>query len=699
MDAGPGRRRRSWPRKLPSIGFVVMMLAAVLVIGRGTTGGGATLPVVTRSSGTIVAAAARTAGGGWTVQSNGVVTPTDGAPYYGDPDMLALVRPIVGIAATPDKAGYWLVGSDGGVFAFGDAGFYGSTGQLALNRPIVGIAATPDEKGYWLVASDGGIFAFGDAGFYGSIAKLTLNEPIVGMAATPDGKGYWLVASDGGIFAIGDAGFYGSTGRLHLQRPIMGMAATPDGKGYWLVGFDGGVFAIGDANFYGSEAQTPAYAAAAVVSKGTGYDVVSTGGEWDPFGPPTTTTLTTTSTSSVPTSTTSTTTTTPPATTSCATQVRPEGDTAPIPCVEGNSLVDSTGAPLRLLGVDVSGTQDACIQDKGFGYGPMNASEAQSIAAWHANVARVALNEDCWLGINGDPSEYAGSIYQAAIEQWVHTLNDAGLVVILELFSAAPGTNPATGQWPMADADHSITFWSQVSAAFANDPSIMFDLFNEPFIGGFHPTQANWDCWLTGCTTSFTACTPTDNDPCRVVNYATAGMQQLVDAVRGSGAPQPIMVASLNWAGDPCGVQDTGGNGGKCDWVAHRPHDPDNQLVDSFHTYNWTACANAACWQKDVAAEAAVAPVVATEVGENDCSSSYMDSFMNWADQHNVSYLANSWEPPSPTDPTTCVPAPTINGSPGVNLRLLSNWSGAPSTVAPEGADFKAHLGALAAAG
>src|SRR5689334_12193963 len=43
-----------------------------------------------------------------------------------------------------------------------------SDGALALNKPVVGMAATPDGRGYWLVASDGGIFTFGDAPFYGS---------------------------------------------------------------------------------------------------------------------------------------------------------------------------------------------------------------------------------------------------------------------------------------------------------------------------------------------------------------------------------------------------------------------------------------------------------------------------------------------------------------------------------------------------
>ncbi|MHB1786444.1 MAG: hypothetical protein ACYCS7_09885, partial [Acidimicrobiales bacterium] len=40
--------------------------------------------------------------------------------------------------------GYHLVASDGGIFSFGDAAFYGSTGNIALDRPVVGMAATPD---------------------------------------------------------------------------------------------------------------------------------------------------------------------------------------------------------------------------------------------------------------------------------------------------------------------------------------------------------------------------------------------------------------------------------------------------------------------------------------------------------------------------------------------------------------------------
>ena len=84
-------------------------------------------------------------------------------------------------AAAPTPA-YWLVASDVGIFSFGGAPFYGSTGAIALNKPIVGMAATPDGRGYWLVASDGGIFSYGDAPFYGSTGSIHLNAPIVGMS-------------------------------------------------------------------------------------------------------------------------------------------------------------------------------------------------------------------------------------------------------------------------------------------------------------------------------------------------------------------------------------------------------------------------------------------------------------------------------------------------------------------------------------
>src|SRR5665213_2425098 len=617
MQLGSGHQRarsvRSW--RFPSIGFVIIIAASSLAISQSGAGSTGANPGVNLSTHGTVGAVAHPGGGGWAVAADGAVTPFNGAPTYPDVRNLSLTRPIVGMAPTPDGAGYWLVASDGGVFASGDAGFFGSTGSLNLNKPIVGMAATPDGRGYWLVSSDGGVFAFGDAGFFGSTGNLTLNRPIVAIAVTPDGRGYWLVASDGGIFAIGDAHFYGSAAELHLLYPIVSMARTTDGAGYWLVASDGGVFAVGDAKFYGSMGDHLGFQGASIVPVGTGYYLVSTGGMWLPFGAVSpvksvidaTTTTTSTSTTVPPTTTTTTTTTTlPPPTTTPGTALQ----------VSGNQLLNSTGQPIRLLGVDASGTEDACTMGHQLAWGPSNSTEAAGIASWDTNAVRVPLNEDCWLGINGIPTALSGSAYIAFIKSWVASLNAAGLVAILDLHWSAPGTTEAVKQWEMPDADHSITFWSQVAATFKSDPLVVFDLFNEPHLGGWNPTAANWNCWRNGCTTSTEG------------TYNVAGMQQMLDAVRGVGANQPVMVGGLNWAGDPCGVRDTDNKGGSCMWLTNEPTDPVHQLIASFHTYNWTACTTTACWNSSVGTVAAQVPVVTGEFGEADCSSNYVNQYM-----------------------------------------------------------------------
>src|SRR6516225_12216455 len=69
--------------------------------------------------------------------------------------------------------------------------------------------------------------------------------------------------------------------------------------------------------------------------------------------------------------------------------------------VNGNRLVDQNGTPMRLLGVNRSGTEYACAQGWGIFDGPSDSASARAIVSWEANAVRVPLNETCWLGING----------------------------------------------------------------------------------------------------------------------------------------------------------------------------------------------------------------------------------------------------------------------------------------------------------
>jgi hypothetical protein len=350
-------RRRAIPF-IAGVGAALMSLTGL--VGASLVGGNPASAVTSAPTGLYEYSggqmmAADPNGGYWTVNAAGVLTTYGGAPDLGSPaeSAIALSKPIVGMAASPDGGGYWLVASDGGVFGYGDAYFHGSTGAIHLNKPIVGMAAAPDGAGYWLVASDGGVFGYGDAHFHGSTGALHLNQPIVGMAATPDGTGYWLVASDGGIFSYGDATFYGSTGAIRLNQPIVGMAATPDGAGYWLVASDGGIFSYGDATFSGSTAGTGAHALGIVVNPPDySYALVSPNGSATYFGRwhhggGNSTNAPVTTTSSAPAPTTTTTTPPPPPTT---TTTSPPTTTTTTPTSSSGLLLGSYDGAANISG-------------------------------------------------------------------------------------------------------------------------------------------------------------------------------------------------------------------------------------------------------------------------------------------------------------------------------------------------------------
>jgi endoglucanase len=306
--------------------------------------------------------------------------------------------------------------------------------------------------------------------------------------------------------------------------------------------------------------------------------------------------------------------------------------------VQGNHFVNGAGETVRLLGVDHPSLEYACEEGYAYDDGMMDAADAAAIASWHATVVRLPLNEDCWLGINGNPSNsqkpqpaltMAG--YRQAVESYVTALNDAGLYVILDLHWTAPGTVDADGQRPMPDS-HSTEFWTSVATTFASNPAVVFDVFNEPF----SPSQVNdpahsvsWDCWKSGgCLVSEVR----DSDQPDGKTYPAVGMQTLVSAIRATGAHQPIMLGGLAYAND------------LSQWLSHEPTDPLGQLAASFHVYQGESCDNQACWNAQVAPVAAQVPVVTGEFDQNVGSPSTFDTdYMDWADGHGVGYLAWGW--------------------------------------------------------
>jgi hypothetical protein len=108
-------------------------------------------------------------------------------------------------------------------------------------------------------------------------------------------------------------------------------------------------------------------------------------------------------------------------------------------------------------------------------------------------------------------------------------------------------------------------------------------------------------------------------------------MQTMLDAVRSTGANNVVMAGGLTWSNDLTG------------WLAHKPADPDHNLAASWHSYNFNGCSKESCWNSQIAPVIAKVPLIAGEIGENDCAASYVTPLTKWMDSKSASYLAWTW--------------------------------------------------------
>jgi endoglucanase len=336
-----------------------------------------------------------------------------------------------------------------------------------------------------------------------------------------------------------------------------------------------------------------------------------------------------------------------------------QSSAAPALHVSGNKLLTASGATYRLLGVNRSGGEFACIQGNGMWDGPMDQASINAMRTWKVRAVRVPLNEECWLGTSNVPAAGAsGATYQQNVKNYVNLLVNSGITPIVEMhwnFGAYGGAGAncseaiARCQKPMPDAGLAPQFWTGVANAFKGNDAVVFDLFNEPFpdIPAGNVT-AGWTCFRDGGT-------------CPGIGYQVAGFQSLVNAVRATGATNVIMVGGLTWSNN---IQQ---------WLQFRPVDPMNNLMAFAHVYNFNACVSTSCWDSQWAPVAAQVPLTISEIGENTCAHSFIDQVMSWADAHGVGYLGWTWN----TWPCTSGPA------------LITDYNG---TATAFGQGFKDHL-------
>jgi hypothetical protein len=351
-------------------------------------------------------------------------------------------------------------------------------------------------------------------------------------------------------------------------------------------------------------------------------------------------------------------------------------------------IVDANGNVVQLHGVDRSGTEYACVQGWGFFDGPSDQTSIDAMKTWHINAVRVPLNEDCWLGINGVSSNYGGTNYQNAITTYVNLLTSNGMVTILDLHWTAPGSQSATSQAPMTDADHSPTFWTQVATAFANNGSVIFDLFNEPYI-------SDWNCWTQGGN-----CAQSNG-----TTYNVAGMASLIKAVRSTGAQNVIILGGLGYSSDfsqwlqsvnsiPTLAAPLDGisiSNIAASWHAYDFNSEQSQCPSQYNGYSGSCTTGEQTATNTHVTDVLAAgfPVVIGEMGISAYSSStaanfsstglqdiqtWLNSLMTWADGQGQSYLGWEWN---------------TGGSP----LLITDYNGTPTQYF--GQTYQAHVQSL----
>ncbi len=300
--------------------------------------------------------------------------------------------------------------------------------------------------------------------------------------------------------------------------------------------------------------------------------------------------------------------------------------------VSGGHLVGTDGRPLRLIGVDRSGTEYSCsgaVTGGGFGYGvfqgPADAGSVKALLSWHVNAVALPLNEACWLGgyANLNP-DFAGRPYRQAIGDYVRRLTGAGIYVVLRLSAAAPGDNAygssdvSSDESPMADADHSIDFWKSVAATFVGYRRVLFHTYDEPH-------DVSWQCLRDGCMA-----TDLPEGQMRFGTYQTAGNQDMVDAIRSAGAHQPIILSGPGFASD------------LSQWDKFKPHDPRHELVADVSSFDYSDYVVAHA--RELRTFASHHPVIVGGFGDTHCTSTYSAKVMAVVDSIHQSYLAWTWD-------------------------------------------------------
>lgn len=279
----------------------------------------------------------------------------------------------------------------------------------------------------------------------------------------------------------------------------------------------------------------------------------------------------------------------------------------------GRLVDEATGEDVVLHGVNRNGLE--CWSDNSGIFDIVRVA----LEEWHADTIRLPLSQDRWFGYD---KAYTKEEYRAIVDKLVDFITKDGNYVILDAHYGDYGIwGKRTDEAPrMADLN-TVTFWRDIGKRYANHPYVLYNLYNEP-------EDISWEVWRDGGWLE-------QGGMC----FQAAGMQQLIDAVRDTGAKNPVVLGGLVWASSTIGpaigwdVDDRGGNG----------------IIMDAHIYPW----NGLDWDADFASVVPTHPLLIGEFGHQGTAMDlgpaciprephevWMPKLIRWIEENKFSYCA-----------------------------------------------------------
>jgi len=341
--------------------------------------------------------------------------------------------------------------------------------------------------------------------------------------------------------------------------------------------------------------------------------------------------------------------------------------------VAGNQIL-LNGQPFEPRGFTSLGVLDpACSSpDDVNAAAHLTSSEMSALAvSWKANTVRFQVSQF----VLSDPNPATVTAYLTQVESAVAMAHAAGLSVILSMNDHPLSCDPTVHDLPSQATE---TAWANLAPAFATDPDVMFELYNEPVAGPPPPVGqplplAQWTQWMTG--------TGADTNE----GATPVGTQDLINEIRAAGADNVLIADGLNRAGTFAGLPTANLTDASL---------PTPNIAYAVHPYFDTDSQSS--WDARFGNLAATVPVIATEwnqttaatgvdPGCNSTGHAVAQTFLNYLADRGISVLGYAADAPLGSNETTT---------------LMADWSWDPTTcpslTTGPGVDFQSYLAATA---